>query len=318
MKNRCLNFPIFLYFNIKSVIINLRGDVTVYYNAGLVLEGGGMRGAYTTGVLDFLNDNDIYFKDCYGVSAGSGHACSYLSGQRGRAIKVNTDFLNDKRYCSLYSLRKTGNMFGVEFVYYTIPQKLNLYNYEAFCRCKTNFYAVVTNVETGKAEYLPIKDLREDMNIIVASSSLPLISQIQEINGKKYLDGGIADSIPVRQSIKNGNSKNLVVLTRHREYRKKPASLIGAMKLKYKKYPFFIEANANRHNMYNSTLELIEREEKNGNIVAVRPKKPVEISRFEKNRDKLLQLHEDGYNDAMEKKDEIFALLNAAGQWSAE
>ncbi len=287
----------------------------MYYNAGLVLEGGGMRGAYTTGVLDFLNDNDIYFKDCYGVSAGAGHACSYLSGQRGRAIKVNTEFLNDNRYCSLQSLRKTGDMFGVEFVYYTIPQELNLYDYDAFLNCRTDFYAVVTNVETGKAEYLKINDLRKDMGIVVASSSLPLISRIKEIGGKKYLDGGIADSIPVKQSIKNGNSKNLVVLTQHDGYRKKPASLIGAMKLKYKKYPFFIEANKNRHNMYNSALDLIAREEKNGNIVAVRPKNPVGISRFEKDKDKLLQLHEDGYRDAEEKKDEIFALLKEAGEW---
>lgn len=288
----------------------------MYYNAGLVLEGGGMRGAYTTGVLDFLLDNDINFKDCYGVSAGSGHACSYLSGQRGRAIKVNTDFISDKRYCSLYSLRKTGNLFGAEFIYYTIPQQLNLYDYDAFLSCRTNFYAVVTNVETGKAEYLPVKDLREDMCKVVASSSLPLISQIQEINGKKYLDGGIADSIPIKQSIKSGNSKNLVILTRHDKYRKRQSSSIGAIKLKYRNYPFFVEANRNRANMYNTTLDFIEREEKNGSLVAVRPTKPIEISRFEKDRDKLLQLHEDGYNDAMEKKDEIFALLNSAGQWN--
>lgn len=290
----------------------------MYYNAGLVLEGGGMRGAYTTGVLDFLIDNDIYFKDCYGVSAGSGHACSYLSHQRGRAIKVNTDFLDDKRYCSLNSLRKTGNLFGAEFIYYTIPQQLNLFDYDAFKECKTNFYAVVTNIETGRAEYLPVKDLREDMCKVVASSSLPLISQIQEIDGKKYLDGGIADSIPIRQSIKSGNRFNLVVLTQHDGYVKRPASLMGAMKTKYRKYPDFVKANRNRHLGYNSSLELIKREEQSGSVVAVRPKSPIEISRFEKDRDKLLKLHEDGYRDAEEKKEEIFSLLEKAGKWSAE
>ena len=286
----------------------------MYYDAGLVLEGGGMRGAYTTGVLDFLNENDIYFKDCYGVSAGAGNACSYLSGQKGRAIKVMVDFIGDKRYCSVRSLVKTGDMFGAEFVYYTIPKKLNLYDYDAFLRCQTNFIVVVTNVETGKAEYLPVRDLNKDMDKVLASSSLPLISRIKEIDGKKYLDGGIADSIPLRQSIKSGNSKNLVVLTRHNEYRKKPMSLAGAIKMNYRKYPYFVEANINRHNVYNSTLELIEREEKNGILVAVRPRKPIEISRFEKNRDKLMQLHEDGYNDACAKKDEIFALLKSAGE----
>lgn len=286
----------------------------MYYDAGLVLEGGGMRGAYTTGVLDFLNENDIYFKDCYGVSAGAGNACSYLSGQKGRAIKVMVDFIGDKRYCSVRSLVKTGDMFGAEFVYYTIPKKLNLYDYDAFLHCQTNFIVVVTNVETGKAEYLPVRDLNKDMDKVLASSSLPLISRIKEIDGKKYLDGGIADSIPLRQSIKSGNSKNLVVLTRHSEYRKKPMSLAGAIKMNYRKYPYFVEANINRHNVYNSTLELIEREEKNGSLVAVRPRKPIEISRFEKNRDKLMQLHEDGYNDACAKKDEIFALLKSAGE----
>lgn len=286
----------------------------MYYNAGLVLEGGGMRGAYTTGVLDFLNENDIYFKDCYAVSAGAGNACSYLSGQKGRAIKVMTDFIGDKRYCSIQSLIKTGDMFGAEFVYYTIPQKLNLYDYDAFLQCRTNFYAVVTSVDTGKAEYLPVEDLRKDMDKVLASSSLPMISRIQEIDGKKYLDGGIADSIPIKQSIKSGNSKNLVILTRHNEYRKKPMSLSAAIKLKYRKYPNFVDANINRHIVYNSTLELIEREEKNGSLVAVRPTKPLEISRFEKNRDKLMQLHEDGYKDACAKKDEIFELLKSAGE----
>lgn len=277
----------------------------MYYNAGLVLEGGGMRGAYTTGVLDFLNENDIYFKDCYAVSAGAGNACSYLSGQKGRAIRVMVDFIGDKRYCSVSSLMKTGDMFGAEFVYYTIPKKLNLYDYDAFLRCRTNFYAVVTNVETGKAEYLPIKDLNVDMCKVIASSSLPLISRIQEIDGKKYLDGGIADSIPLRQSIKSGNSKNLVVLTRDAAYRKKPMSLAGALKLKYRKYPYFVESNLNRHTVYNKTLELIEREEKNGSVIVIRPTKPIDISRFEKDTDKLMQLHEDGYNDAYAKKDEL-------------
>lgn len=288
----------------------------MYYNAGLVLEGGGMRGAYTTGVLDFFMDNDIYFKDCYGVSAGAGHACSYLSRQRGRAIKVNTDFLKDKRYCSLSSLRKTGNMFGAEFIYYTIPKELNLYDYETFKQTKTSFYATVTNLETGKPEYLKVEDMDKDMCKIVASASLPIISQIQEIGGKKYLDGGIADSIPIKHSVKSGNSKNVVVLTQHNGYRKKPASLMGVIKHKYKKYPFFVEASKNRHIMYNNTLDFIEREEKNGSLITIRPSKPIEISRFEKDRDKLLQLHEDGYNDAMAMKDDIISFVKSAGIFS--
>lgn len=291
----------------------LKGLIKMYYDAGLVLEGGGMRGAYTIGVLDFFSDNDIYFKDCYAVSAGAGNACSYLSNQRGRAIKVMADFVGDKRYCSIGNLLKTGDLFGAEFVYYTIPQKLNLYDYNAFLECKTNFYVVVTNVETGRAEYLRVKDLRNDMDMVLASSSLPLVSRTKEIDGKKYLDGGIADSIPVRQSIKNGNSKNLVVLTRQDGYRKVPSPSIGAIRLKYRRYPFFVEANKRRYIMYNSTLDFIKRGERDGSMVIVQPTRPIKISRFEKDRDKLLQLHEDGYNDAVKKKDEIFDFLKSAG-----
>ena len=154
--------------------------------AGLVLEGGGMRGVYTAGVLDFFIDQDLYFSDIYGVSAGACHMCSYISQQRERAYRVNVDYLEDKNYCSMYSLLKTGNLFGAEMCYDKIPNELDPYDYEAFGRYKGNAYAVVTNIETGEPEYIPIKDLKKDIEAIRASASLPLVSRNVPWEGKLF------------------------------------------------------------------------------------------------------------------------------------
>ena len=188
--------------------------------AGLVVEGGGMRGVYTAGVLDYFMEKNLYFDDCYGVSAGACHISSYVSKQIGRSIKVTLDYINDKRYCSVNSLIKTGDMFGVEMLYDLIPNKLELYDYDTFNKFKGNFYSVVTNCKTGKAEYMKIKDMKKDIIAVRASSSLPLLSRIVEINGKEYLDGGITDSIPIKKSIKDGHKKNVVILTRDKTDRK--------------------------------------------------------------------------------------------------
>lgn len=267
------------------------------YNAGLILEGGGMRGVYTAGVLDFFLDKNIEFSSCYGVSAGSCHACSFLSKQKKRAFSVNVDYLKDKRYASLYSLATTGDYFGAKMAYETIPEKLNLYDYEEFNKYKGKFFAVVTNCETGKAEYFQIKDMKKDINVIRASSSLPLLSRMVNINGRKYLDGGMTDSIPVKKSIEDGNIKNVVILTRDKKYRKSRNKLIRLMKIKYKKYPALVEAMAVRHIKYNKTLDLIEEEKKAGRLYVIRPHRPVEIGRLEKNKDKLTALYEQGYKD---------------------
>lgn len=272
---------------------------------GLVLEGGGMRGAYTAGVLDFFLDNNIFFTSCYGVSAGSVNACSYISKQRGRAFRVDVDYLDDKRYASFYNLVKTGNFFGTEMCYETIPKELNPYDYETFNAYKGSFYAVVTNCESGHPEYMKICDLQKQINIIRASCSLPLMAEMVELNGKEYLDGGIADSIPIRKSVKDGNMKNVVVLTRDVNYRKAPSELLPILKVKYKKYPNLIKAIENRHKMYNMTLDYIKNQEQNGNIVVIRPSKPVTIGRLEKDKRKLTSLYKEGYRDAKKKFDDI-------------
>ena len=183
-------------------------------NAGLILEGGGMRGAYTAGVLDYFMENGMQFSECYGVSAGACHLCSYMSDQAGRALRISINYLDDKNYCSTHSLLTTGDLFNVEMCYDTIPNKLDIFDYDAADRYPGNCYAVVTNLETGRAEYLPLKNMRRDLTAVQASASLPLVSKNVEFNGKVYLDGGMADSIPIRQSIRSGNKKNIVVLTR--------------------------------------------------------------------------------------------------------
>ena len=277
--------------------------------AGLVVEGGGMRGVYTAGVLDYFMEKNLYFDDCYGVSAGACHISSYVSKQIGRSIKVTLDYINDKRYCSINSLIKTGDMFGVEMLYDLIPNKLELYDYDTFNKFKGNFYSVVTNCKTGKAEYIKIKDMKKDIIAVRASSSLPLLSRIVEINGKEYLDGGITDSIPIKKSIKDGHKKNVVILTRDKTYRKSKPKFLSFFKLKYKKYPNLVKAIENRYKMYNETLDFIEEEKAKNKVFIIQPKLPVKISRIEKDKDKLKALYNQGYEDAKEIYEDLMKFL---------
>ncbi|MDD5879681.1 MAG: patatin family protein [Clostridiales bacterium] len=277
--------------------------------AGLVVEGGGMRGVYTAGVLDYFMEKNLYFDDCYGVSAGACHISSYVSKQIGRSMKVTLDYINDKRYCSINSLIKTGDMFGVEMLYDIIPNKLELYDYETFNKFKGNFYSVVTNCKTGKAEYMKIKDMKKDIIAVRASSSLPLLSRIVEINGKEYLDGGITDSIPIKKSIKDGHKKNVVILTRDKTYRKSKPKFLSFFKLKYKKYPNLVKAIENRYKMYNETLDFIEEEKAKNKVFIIQPKLPVKISRIEKDKDKLKALYNQGYEDAKEIYEDLMKFL---------
>ena len=174
-------------------------------SVSLVLEGGGMRGIYTCGVLDYFMDKGIKFPIIYAVSAGAGHSMSYVSWQRGRAARVGTKYVHDWRYCSKRSLFLTGNMFGKKFVYDTIPKKLDLFDYEAFKSSEMKLIAVSSNLETGNPEYIPVEDAEKDMKYVISSSSLPLISRIQRTPRGKFLDGGCCDSIPVRHALEKSD-----------------------------------------------------------------------------------------------------------------
>ena len=277
--------------------------------AGLVVEGGGMRGVYSSGVLDFFIEKDLFFENNYGVSAGACHLYSYLAKQYKRAFRVNVDYLNDKRYCSVHSLLKTGNLFGAEMLYDIIPNELDLFDYDTYNKNESNFYVVITNINTGKPEYVKIGDLKKDIIYVRASSSLPLLAQNVKINDKEYLDGGISDSIPIKKSIADGNKKNVVILTRDSTYRKGKNSLMPIIKLKYKKYPNFVKSMADRYIVYNEILDFIKELEDNGDVFVIRPKKPVNIGRTEKNREKLEALYNDGYNDAKDCYEELLKYL---------
>lgn len=178
---------------------------------GLVLEGGGMRGVFTGGVLDVFLEHSLSFDVCFGVSAGACFACSFLAGQHKRGYHVMADFIQKKEYCSVYSLIRTGDLFGADFVYHTIPEQLYPIDNDAFLKNSTEFFSVVTNCHTGAAEYHRIHDLFGDVDRVRASSSLPLVSRMVELDGKPYLDGGIADPIPVRHAFASGCDRVVAV-----------------------------------------------------------------------------------------------------------
>lgn len=276
---------------------------------GLVLEGGGMRGLYTAGVLDFFMDKDLYTDGVIGVSAGACHACSYASKQRGRAFRTNTDYIKNKDYMSFRSLIKTGDLFGAEFVYNEIPNKLDPYDYDTFNRLGMKLYAVCSNLETGQAEYLPCINMKTDVIYVRASASLPLLSRIVEVNGMKLLDGGATDSIPIKKFQELGYDKNIVVLTQCSDYRKGKNNLLPLIRKSYKKYPKFVDALANRHIMYNRTLDELSLMEKRGEVFIIRPSSPVTISRLEKNVSKLKALYDQGYADAQQQYDALMAFI---------
>lgn len=273
-----------------------------------------MRGVFTAGVLDFFLDKGIHFSRCLGVSAGACHACSYLAAQRGRAFAVSTNYLDDRRYCSLYSLLTTGDLFGAKLVYHEIPDRLYPIDNAAFLRSGAVFQAVVTNCETGKAEYPMIRDLKKDIDYVRASSSLPLLANIVTLNGRPYLDGGISDSIPLRQSIRQGCLKNVVVLTQHRDYQKRGNKLLPLLKIRYRAYPRLLRALETRHLRYNQTLSLVAAEEKKGRAFVIAPPRPLGLGRIEKDRRKLEAAYRLGYNAAARRYAALKAFLTAADE----
>lgn len=281
----------------------------IMYQAGLVLEGGGMKGVYTAGVLDFFLDKGIEFSSCYGVSAGACCLCSFLSKQRGRAYHVNVDYLDDKNYCSVYSLLKTGDLFGADMCYHRIPDELYPYDYETYNKYQGAFYSVVTNIETGYPEYIPIKDMKNDIDAIRASASLPLVSRNVKYKDKLYLDGGMSDAIPLRKSMKDGNVKNVVVMTKEVGYRRQPSSMTRLIKLRYRKYPEVYTLMKNRHTSYNETLDFIADEVKRGTVFLIQPRIKSNVGRIEKDVNKLRALYEEGYVQAGECYEDLIKFL---------
>lgn len=263
---------------------------------GLVLEGGAMRGMYTAGVLDVFLENNIEASGIVGVSAGVLFGVNYLSKQKGRVIRYNKKYVKDKRYMGIKSLLTTGNIINKNFSFYEVPFKLDIFDDEAYKKSEIDFYATVTNVETGNAEYIKLKSVFEQMEVLRATSAMPFVSQMVEIDGKKYLDGGIADSIPIDKCKELGYEKIIVILTRPIEYRKTKSNE-KLTKLKYFKYPYLVEAINNRYKNYNETVEKIIDMEKKKEIFVIRPTRLINIKRIEKDTNKLQEMYDLGVED---------------------
>ena len=276
---------------------------------GLILEGGGMRGAFTAGVLDAWMESDIWIRDVYGVSAGACQACSYLCCQPGRGLRVWTDYISDPRFCSMRSLITTGDLFGAYLNYDLVPRKLDPLDNDTFLKSSANFFAVVTDARTGRPAYIRIRDMFGDIRAVQASASLPLISRAVAIGSRKYLDGGVSDSIPIRRSIADGHLKNVLVLTQASGYQKTPNKALGLMRLRYPGSPGLVAAAARRHEVYNETLAFIAAEERAGRAFVLRPDHPPKVGRVEKDPEKLKRLHDAGHAVAMRGMDRLRAFL---------
>lgn len=262
---------------------------------GLVLEGGGMRGVFTCGVLDYFMDNDIYFPYAIGVSAGACNGLSFLSRQRGRAKYSNIDLLAKYKYIGFKHYIKKRNIMDFDLLFHEFPDSIIPYDYNAYFASSTRFEMVTSNCLTGKAEYYEEKtDKDRVIDIVKASSSLPIMCPIAYVDNIPMLDGGICDSIPLERSISQGYKKNVVILTRNKGYRKENKD-IKVPSFIYRKYPAMREALSNRNSLYNAQLDLVDKLEEEGSIFVIRPVNPISVDRIEKDINKLTALYEEGY-----------------------
>ncbi|ART76093.1 patatin family protein [Sutcliffiella horikoshii] len=266
-------------------------------NSGLVLEGGGMRGVYTAGILEYFMEKNLYFPYVIGVSAGACMAASYLSRQPGRNKKVNIDFVGDPRYLSYRNFWKKRQMFDMDFLFDEIPNKLVPYDYDSFLNRTEQFVVVTTDCLTGEPVYYNMDQHGEDMlQLIRASSSLPFVAPSVAYQDKMLLDGGIIDPIPLKKAQKDGFEKNVVILTKPVGYKKK-ASRFSSL-FKYKQFPIISERLQTRYKLYNETLDYVAAEKESGSTFVFQPSQPLPVGRMERKKERLQALYELGYEDA--------------------
>ena len=278
---------------------------------GLIMEGGAMRGMFTAGVLDVLMENGLVTDGAIGVSAGAVFGCNYKSHQIGRVIRYNTEYCNDKRYASFKNLFKTGNLYSEQFCYHEVPEKLDPFNEAAFAASPMDFFVVCTDVKTGEPIYHKCrKGDAEDVRWMEASASMPLAAKIVKIGHYGLLDGGVADSIPVRFFESIGYKRNLIILTQPKGYTKKKNKLLPAIRAKYFRYPAFVEAVADRHERYNETLSYISMLEQAGKDYVIRPPIPLEIGAMERDPAQLRRVYETGRAVAQIQVEKIRDFLN--------
>ncbi len=277
---------------------------------GMILEGGAMRGLFTAGVIDVLMEQGIQVDGVIGVSAGAAFGCNYKSRQIGRVLRYTTTYARDPRYGGIRSLIKTGDIYGAEFCYHEIPEKLDLFDEETYRSNKVDFYVTCTDVATGQPVYHKCETTRgDDLEWIRASASMPMVSRVVKIGEKELLDGGISDSIPLAYFQSMGYEKNIVVLTQPRGYTKKKNKALPLMRWFLKKYPNVVETMAHRHEQYNETLDFIKKEEEKGKVLVICPEEALNIGRMEKQPEKLTEVYEKGRKVAEEQLEKIKAFL---------
>ena len=273
---------------------------------GLVLEGGAMRGLFTAGIIDVMMEASIEPDGLIGVSAGAAFGCNYKSRQPGRAIRYNTRFANDPRYSGVWSLIKSGDYFNAEFGYHIVPKEYDVFDDQAFEDNPMAFIVVCTDVETGKAVYQKLDKANFDTyEWIRASASMPLASKVVELDGKKLLDGGVADSVPLAYAESIGYERNVVILTQPEGYVKKRTRLMPLMRLGLRKYPKMIEAMNQRHLMYNRELEYVRQAEHEGRCMVIRPDEKLPIGHISHDPDEMRRVYDIGRQTGMKHLEQI-------------
>ena len=280
------------------------------HKTALILEGGAMRGLYAAGALDVFMKNDIKVDVIYGVSAGALFGLNYKSRQIGRAIRYNLKYAREKNYMGLYSLITTGDVMNRDFCFNKLVYELDKLDFETYKTNPVEFYAVVTNLQTGKPEYIKIDDAEKDMEYFRASGSMPFVSIPVEINGNLYLDGAIGDAVPFKKALEANFEKIVVILTKAQGHNRKKKSLLP-YKLFYGKYPNFVETAKNSYNKYNETMDLIEKYEAENKIIVLRPSELVKMKRVEKDTKKLQKIYNLGILDSTNALDKIKEYINS-------
>lgn len=288
---------------------------TAAKRTGLIMEGGAMRGMFTSGVIDVLMEHEICFDGAVGVSAGAVFGCNYKSHQIGRAIRYNKRFCRDKRYASFWSLLTTGDLYGTEFCYHEIPEKLDVFDTKTFRENPMEFHVVCTDVLTGKPVYQKLSDGgREDIEWMRASASMPIVSRVVKIGEHRLLDGGIADSIPVKYFEELGYNRNVVILTQPLDFQKEVNKLLPVARVVLKQYPRMVEAIADRHIRYNETTAYIREEEQAGRLFVIRPPEALHIGSTEKNPAELERVYQTGRRAAERSLEQLRRFLGAAAE----
>ena len=279
-------------------------------SVGLVLEGGAMRGMFTAGILDVFMENGIEFPAAVGVSAGAVFGCNLKSRQVGRAIRYNMQYCQDKRYCSLWSLLKTGDLYGADFCYRELPEELDVFDKEAYEANPMAFYAVCTDVLTGKPIYKLLAKVDEECYLWMrASASMPLVSRPVNVEGYTLLDGGMSDAIPLRFMQDKGFKKNLVILTRPRTYTKKQANMT-LMSAGLRKYPAMIRVMRDRHIMYRYERSYVFQSERAGDALVLCPDGDLPVSRTERDPEKLKATYDEGRRIALSELEKVRYFMN--------